>query len=184
MNRQENDPRWYVIHTKPKQEYRASGNLLAWGVETLNPKLKSRRPSNFSGLLVEQVNPLFPRYIFARFDAATMLHKVWFTRGVNNVVSFGGNPLPVSDEIISVLQSKLDADGLVRLSEDDLAQGDRVKITGGHLRDFEGVFERKVKASDRVVILLTAVNFQGCVEVESHSVERMCMAAAAGAGRV
>lgn len=173
MNRQENNPRWYVIHTKPKQEYRATGNLQAWGVETLNPRLKSRRPSNFTGQPVEEVKPLFPRYIFARFDAATMLHKVWFTRGVNNVVSFGGNPQPVSDEIISVIQSNLDADGLVRLS-DDLAQGDRVRITSGHLRDFEGVFERKVKASDRVVILLTAVSFQGCVEVESHSVEKVC----------
>jgi transcriptional antiterminator RfaH len=173
MNRQEKDPRWYVIHTKPKQEYRASGNLLAWGVETLNPKLKSRIPSTLTGMPVEQVKPLFPRYIFARFDAATMLHKVWFTRGVNSVVSFGGNPLPVSDDIISVLQSKLDAEGLVRLS-DDLAQGDRVRIRSGHLRDFEGVFKHKVKASDRVVILLTTVSFQGCIEVESHSVEKIC----------
>jgi len=172
MIRQEKNPCWYVIHTKPKQEYRASGNLLAWGVETLSPKLKERRPSNFTGLPVEQVKPLFPRYIFARFDAATMLHKVWFTRGVNNVVSFGGNPLPVSDEIISVLQSKLDADGLVRPA-DDLTFGDKVRITCGHLRDFEGVFERKIKASDRVVILLSAVSFQGCVEVESHRVEKI-----------
>jgi transcriptional antiterminator RfaH len=172
MTRQEKNPCWYVIHTKPKQEYRASGNLLAWGVETLSPKLKSLRPSNFTGMPVEQVNPLFPRYIFARFDAATMLHKVWFTRGVNNVVSFGGNPVPVSDDIISVLQSKLDEDGLVRIS-DDLAFGDKVKITSGHLRDFEGVFERKIKASDRVVILLTAVSFQGCIEVERHSIEKV-----------
>lgn len=172
MTRQEKNPRWYVIHTKPKQEYRASGNLLAWGVETLSPRLKSRRPSNFTGMPVEQVNPLFPRYIFARFDAATMLHKVWFTRGVNNVVSFGGNPVPVNDDIISVLQSKLDEDGLVRHSE-DLSYGDKVKITSGHLRDFEGVFERKIKASDRVVILLTAVSFQGCIEVERYSVEKV-----------
>lgn len=172
MNRKEMNPRWYVIHTKPKQEYRASGNLLAWGVETLNPKLRVRRPSNFTGIPVEQVKPLFPRYIFARFDAATMLHKVWFTRGVNNVVSFGGNPVPVCDDIISVIQSKLDADGLVSFS-DDLAYGDRVRITSGHLREFEGVFERRVKASDRVVILLTAVNFQGCVEVESQSIEKI-----------
>lgn len=172
MIQQESNPRWYVIHTKPKQEYRAYGNLVAWGVETLNPRLKSRRPSNLTGLPVEQVNPLFPRYIFARFDAATMLHKIWFTRGVNNVVSFGGSPLPVGDDIISVLLSRLDADGLVRHS-DELTQGDRVRITSGHLCDFEGVFERKVKASDRVVILLTAVNFQGCVEVEGHNIEKI-----------
>lgn len=169
---QEQSPRWYVVHTKPKQEYRASANLMAWGVETLSPRLKARRPSSFTGAPVEQVSPLFPRYIFARFEAATMLHKVWFTRGVNNVVSFGGSPVPVGDEIISVLRSRLDGDGLVRASE-ELAQGDRVKITSGQLRDFEGVFERRIKASDRVVILLTAVGFQGCVEVERYSVEKV-----------
>ena len=41
--------RWYVVHTKSRQEERANSNLRAWGVETLNPKVKTRRYNQFIG---------------------------------------------------------------------------------------------------------------------------------------
>jgi hypothetical protein len=33
--------RWYVVQTKSKQEERVNSNLRAWGVETLNPKVRA-----------------------------------------------------------------------------------------------------------------------------------------------
>ena len=35
--------RWYAIHTKAKQDLRASRNLEAWGVETFAPRIEQRR---------------------------------------------------------------------------------------------------------------------------------------------
>src|SRR5215211_1875734 len=91
---------WYAVRTHVNQESRAEANLKAWQLETFFPKIKEQRRNQFSGALTSLTKPLFPRYIFARFDLERSLHKVSFVRGVQNVVSFGGIPSPVDDEII------------------------------------------------------------------------------------
>jgi len=164
--------RWYVIHTKSRQEERANSNLRAWGVETLNPKVKARRYNQLTGAPSDISQPLFPRYIFARFNAAKQLTKIWFTRGVHDVVCFGESPASVDEDIIEILQSRIDESGFVRTSE-ELKRGDKVVIKAGPMRNFIGIFERELKASERIVILLTSVNYQGHLLVGRNLVERV-----------
>jgi transcription antitermination factor NusG len=71
----EGPPRWYAIHTHPNQENRAYRNLQAWNLETFAPTLKVRRGNPFNGAHTYVTRPLFPRYIFARFDVDALLHK-------------------------------------------------------------------------------------------------------------
>ena len=73
------DRQWYVVHTNPKQEERANSNLVAWGVETLYAKLKARRHNEFTGVPIYITQPLFPRYLFAKFKRE-QLSKILFTR--------------------------------------------------------------------------------------------------------
>jgi transcriptional antiterminator RfaH len=164
-------PQWYVLHTHPKQEDRANSNLRVWGVETLHPKLKTRRVNEFSGAVTYLTKPMFPRYIFAKFDARKQLAKISFTRGVHHVVSFGGQPTWVEDEIIQIMSARIDENGFVRIG-DDLKQGDRVVIKAGPLRDFEGVFERELNDSERISVLLTTISYQGRVVVNRDLLER------------
>jgi transcriptional antiterminator RfaH len=163
--------RWYVVHTNPRQEERANNNLRAWGVETLNPKLRTRRYNEFTGAPTIIIQPLFPRYIFARFDAGKQLAKIWFTRGVHDVVCFGASPASVDEDIITILQSRMDENGFVK--SDDLKRGDKVVIKAGPMRNFMGVFERELKASERILVLLTSINYQGRLVVERDAVERV-----------
>ena len=164
-------PQWYVVHTNPKQEDRADSNLRCWGVETLHPKLKTRRVNEFTGVPTYITKPLFPRYIFARFDARRQLAKISFTRGVHHVVSFGGQPTPVEDEIIEIISARSDPNGFVKVGE-DLKQGDKVVIKAGPLRDFEGVFERELNDNERISVLLTTISYQGRVVVKRELLER------------
>ena len=76
-------PKWYALQTHSLQEERAAENLNAWGVETFAPKYKERRSNQYTGRAVYFSRSLFPRYMFARFDAGRLLRKVWFTRGVS-----------------------------------------------------------------------------------------------------
>lgn len=166
-----NPPSWYVIHTKPKQEERASQNLAAWQIETFSPKIKQRAYNplfNRPGLITK---PLFPRYIFARFHANTLLPKVTFTRGVDSVVSFGGNPTAIDEEIIKLLQSRAGEDGLIKIGEEFKA-GDRVVIQEGTFKDIVGIFERVLSDHDRVSILLTTISYQVRVVVARDSLKR------------
>ena len=125
---------WFVIHTHPKQEGRAESNLKAWNVETFFPKLSERKfKANRKAKRV--LKPLFPRYFFARFIASDLLHKVRFTRGVYDVVSCGGNPSPVDNEIISTIQSRVGEDGAIKL-DDELQPGVQVRIEDGPFKNF------------------------------------------------
>jgi transcriptional antiterminator RfaH len=166
-----NVPRWYAIYTKPWDEDRADENLRGWGVETFSPKIKKKKQVNpFTGKPVYISQALFPRYIFARFDADRMLHKICYTRGVKNVVSFNHTPLAVEDEIIALIRTNIGEDGFVRL-EDEFKHGDEVRISDGSMSGINGIFDRTMKDKSRVMILLTAINYQASVIVEKELVQ-------------
>jgi len=165
------ESRWYAVHTRPNEESRAENNLMAWRVETFNPKIKEVRYNQFTNRPTSLIKPLFCRYIFARFDANKLLHKVYFTRGVHSVVSFGSNPIPVDDQAIQIIKERVEADGFVRLDE-ELVKGDEVTITEGSFKNLNGIFDRSIKASDRVMILLTTVSFQASVMLARNQVRK------------
>lgn len=158
-------PRWYVIRTKPQQEDRADSNLTAWGVETFYPKVLELRFNQFTGRPTSLGKPLFNRYIFARFQLGALLHKVCFTRGVQNVVRFDGVPSPVDDAIIEAIKRRVGRDGFVKLGE-EFKRGDKVVISSGPLKDFTGVFDEAASDQKRVSILLTFVSYQSRVVIQ------------------
>lgn len=163
---------WYVIHTKPRHEQRADDNLRAWHLETFYPKLKERYYAARSDQPLFRVKALFPGYIFARFNANELIHKVRFTRGVHSVVSFGLTPTPVDHTIIEIIRSNQDADGFTKIGEEFHA-GDKVTIQDGPLKDFAGIFERTLNDEERVSVLLTTVNYQGRVLIEKRLLKRV-----------
>jgi len=162
---------WYAIHTHPKEEDRATSNLRAWNVETFNPKVRERRLNPFTGAASYEKKPLFPRYIFAHFDAGMLLSKICFTRGVKQVVGFGNGPVPIEDDIIDFIMAQTGEDGLVQLGE-ELKRGDRVTVTNGLLGELSGIFEREIKGTDRVRILLNAINYQASIVIPKEHVRK------------
>ena len=166
-----NSREWYLVYTNLKQEERANENLKAWGVETLHAKLRTQRFNEFTGAPTYVTQPLFPRYIFAKFNAREQLSKVRFTRGIQNVVCFGENLATVDQEIVDIIRARIDENGFVK-TNDELKPGDKVVISAGPLRNLMGIFERAVKGSDRITILLTAVGYQGHLMVDRDMVKR------------
>lgn len=161
--------KWYAVRTKPKEEDRADMNLRSWQVQTFAPKLKELRGAGYGSRYVSK--PLFCRYIFAHFDATTQLHQINYTRGVQNVVSFGGHPISINDEIIDLIREQVE-DGFVCML-DELKPGDQVRVNSGPLQSVIGVFERKLKDKDRVKILLNAMNYQGHLMIDREMVEKV-----------
>lgn len=165
-------PNWFAIYTHPRQESRAENNLRSWGVETFNPKVKEWQLNPFTNRPIYVVKNFFSRYIFAWFNANEMLRKVSLTRGVHSVVSFGSAPARVDEAIISAIKSQIDEEGFVR-TYDRLELGDKVVVKDGVFHDFVGVFDRELKHTNRVLILLTAINYQGSVVIERDSLRRI-----------
>jgi len=161
---------WYAIHTKAKQELRASCNLEAWGVGTFAPCIKQRRYNPYSGKIEHVIEPLFKNYIFARFKSA-MVSKIRFTRGVRNVVGFAGVAIPIEEEIICLIQSRMEH-GFVELDA-DLKRGDELRVQCGALEGLRGIFDRRTRNSNRVLMLLKAVSYQAYAEVEELQVRKV-----------
>jgi transcriptional antiterminator RfaH len=160
---------WYLIRTKRKQDFRAEMNLRCRGLETLAPRVREKRRVHVSERLtyVDEITPLFPGYIFARFDAAECLLKVRLTRGVHSVVGFGECATAVDESVIDMVRQRLDDEGCVKMETPK--PGDKVRIVSGPLNSFEGIFERR-SAQERVVILLANVLARVRVEVSPSDI--------------
>jgi len=163
---------WYVIHTHRRQEGRVDKNLDTLGIETLVPHIKKRRYNNYTGEVTNIVKPFFPNYVFARFDAHKLLHKVRLTRGVHSVVCYGATPALVDNWVIATIQSRVGEDGYVKIGE-NLKPGDKVIIEDGPLKDFVGIFERETGDVDRIMILLQAISYQAHVIIERELLRKV-----------
>lgn len=166
------DLNWYVIQTHSKQEDRAAENLAAWGLNVCNPKIKGHRRNSFTGELAYFARPLFPNYIFAKFSLNSVYHKLRFTRGVRSVLNFGDYATPVDEAIINIIQSRLGDDGFVTIGE-KFIPGESVIIREGPRQHLVGIVEKEVQDSDRVMILLNAVNYQARIIVDRRQIDRV-----------
>jgi transcriptional antiterminator RfaH len=163
---------WFAICTNPKQEDRAYHNLQAWNIECFYPRIQEGRRNQFTGAVSLIARPLFPRYIFARFKVQSSLRKVRFTRGVLRVVSFNLKPIPIDNEVIEFMRSRVASDGFIKLGE-ELKLGDKVRIKNGPWGAIVGIVDRCTQADERVQILLTAINYQGRLMIERQWLEKI-----------
>jgi transcriptional antiterminator RfaH len=161
---------WYAIRTKPKEEDRADLNLRTWQIQTFAPKFKALRTTDYGRKYVNK--PLFSSYIFARFNAHKQLHDINYTRGVQKVVSFGGSPISIDEDVIRFISAHLDEDGFIRIDQ-ELKPGDRVRINSGPFESLIGIFTRKTKDKERVRILLDAMKYQSHLLIDRELVERL-----------
>jgi transcriptional antiterminator RfaH len=163
---------WYAIYTKPKVEDIVSHKLMQTGIETYNPKLSIKKYIRNQYRIV--IEPLFPCYLFARFSPQTHLWMIKYTRGVRKVVGDKeGLPWPVGDEIIDFIRSN-EKGGYVRISFDEVTEGDTVEIAEGPLKGITGIFKHCLSGKERVVVLLNAIEYQAKVVVDRASLRKIC----------
>jgi len=161
---------WYVIQTKPKKEIEACRNLCGRGYQCFFPKMLDSRTVNGRSVQIEK--PLFPNYLFVKLILARHYYQAKWTKGLARFVGWGDIPASIADEIVETIRSRMDEGGRVRM-ELDVKPGEQVRIKSGPLKDFIGIFERKVSARDRIRVLLQVVGSQVSVNLPETLVERI-----------
>jgi transcriptional antiterminator RfaH len=162
--------KWYVIQTKPKKEEEAKSYLSTKGVEIFNPLTESFVLRN--GRMNKEPKPLFPNYIFGRFDLNQDYPLVRWARGVKRVLGFGGYPIPVAEDVIEVIKKRTDNNGIVR-KDYHFEPNDLVRIKAGPLKDLLGIFDRWVSDSERVRVLLNLIGYQPAVDIHCSMIEKV-----------
>jgi len=162
---------WYAIYTKPKAEDAVSEKLRQAGLAVYNPKLKARK--YIRNKYREVVEQLFPCYLFAKFESEKFLWMITYTRGVKKVVGANGRPWTVSEEVIDFIR-RYEQDGFVTMRYEDIKEGDVVRIAEGPLSGLTGIFKRVIKGTERVLLLLNAIEYQARAIVERASLVKVC----------
>jgi transcriptional antiterminator RfaH len=161
---------WYAINTKAGREDSVAGRMREAGIEVYSPKLKARK--YLRGRFTDVVEPLFPCYLFARFDPRLCLWMITYTRGVKKVVGGTDGPWPVSPEIVDLVQSR-ESGGVIPAPSDEFREGDVVEVAHGPLAGLSGIYERPLKGSERVLLLLHAMTYQARAVVERASLTKV-----------
>lgn len=162
---------WYCIHTKPQKETLSQRYLSdTLGLETYFPKL--RETKRIRRVRREVTSPLFPRYLFCRFDPSDSYRAVQYAPDVLGIVSFGGSPSIVSVDLIDELRSWAGESLDVVTIRPGLQPGDHVEIVAGPMRGLQAVILHGMRDSERVAVLLTAINFTARTIIDRANLER------------
>lgn len=155
------DHPWYAIRVRSKFEAVTSAGLAGKGYEPFLPLYRARR--RWSDRMKEIDAPLFPGYVFCRFDAGTRL-PILKTPGVISVVGYGREPAPLNEAEIAAIRAII-ASGLPAIPWPYLRAGNRVLIEWGPLAGVEGIV-LGVKKELRLIVSVTMLQRSVSVEVD------------------
>lgn len=152
---------WYVLQCWARKESAIATQLESQGFECFLPKYKSLRI--WSDRKKEVLQPLFPGYVFCRFDYPQR-RPIVVTPGVLQIVGYGRIPTPVADHEIEALQAAVAAD-VPSQPWPYLEVGERVRIHTGKLSGIEGILTN-LKGNHRVVLSVTLLQRSVALEVD------------------
>jgi transcriptional antiterminator RfaH len=160
---------WYLVYAKPRQETVARLNLERQGYGVYLPLV--RQPRRHKGRMTSVVAPMFPRYLFIRLDTQTdNWGPIRSTFGVVSIVRFGQSAAAVPDDLIALLRSREDDDGIQVLPVERYRRGTKIRITDGGFAGYEGIFVAH-SARDRVTVLLQVLGRHTRASIDLGAIE-------------
>lgn len=152
---------WFAIQVRTRTETTVTSLLQNKGCECFLPLGKSRR--RWSDRIKVLEVPLFPGYLFCRFDVHNRL-PILKTPGVLQIVGAGKLPIPVDDAEIAAIQC-LGRSGLTAHQWPFLQVGQVARIEHGPLYGLTGIIV-DIKSELRLVLSVTLLQRSVAVEVD------------------
>jgi transcription antitermination factor NusG len=160
--------RWFALKVRHQHEQAAATVLGLKQLEAFSPALRQKR--RWSDRTKVLATPLFPSYVFCRFENQMRL-SVLNTPGVLSIVGFGNGPAPVPDEEIAAVRTAI-ASGKTIEPWPYLRAGERVEVTHGPLKSLKGVLVQS-KNDWRVVVSVDLLMRSLAVEVDRDCLARL-----------
>ena len=153
--------RWYALYVRSRHEKSVSAQLETKDYEVFLPlyRVRHRWADRWKTVSL----PLFPGYVFCRFDAATR-SPVLGTSGVIDVIRMGGEPAPVETSEIEAVRLAVNSPLSVE-PHASLVRGQRVTVRGGPLKGLAGTL-LDVRKTIRLAISVELLCRSVVVEIE------------------
>lgn len=159
---------WFALQVRTRHEIGVAKFLSGRGYNPFLPLYQNRRRWSDRVKVVEE--PLFPGYLFCRFDLNNRL-PILTTPGVIQVVGFNRIPFPVDEAEIGAIRN-LVASGFPSKPWPYLQVGNRVQIDSGPLGGLEGLLV-ELRGSHRLVVSVTLLQRSVAVEIDSALVSAL-----------
>jgi len=153
---------WFALQVRSQRESYVADQLSAKGYELFLPLYTCRK--RWSDRIKKVELPLFPGYLFCRFDPyhrLPILKTPWLLR----IVGFNHIPTPVDDKEIGSVRT-LVASGAAAQPWPFAEIGEKVRIESGPLRGIVGILTQ-IKGHNKLVISVTLLQRSVAVEVDS-----------------
>ena len=154
------DP-WFALQVRSRYESFVAAHLDGRGYEWFLPLHKVRR--RWSDRFKEIEQPLFPGYVFCRFNPANRF-PILTTPGVFLIVGIGKTPVSIHETEISAIQATVKS-GFPSQPWPFLQIGQRVKIEHGPLCGLEGIL-LGVRGHHHLVLSVTLLQRSIAVQLE------------------
>lgn len=168
-------PTWYLVYSKPRQEFIAAEQLTRQGYVAYLPVCEHRSKTGRKAAPEQPgtPEPMFPRYVFLQTGRSQQsLAPVRSTRGVCTLVSFGLGPVTVSPDVIEhVRQAEALRASVDQLNLPPMAVGQQVRLRNESLQALQGLVT--AVAGERVTLLLNILGRDKCLKVH-HSELELC----------
>ena len=149
---------WYALYSKPMKESLLWEQLNLHQIESYYPCLRLE-PVNPRA---RKVKPYFPRYVFGHLDWEQFnFAKLQWMPGVAGIVSFGGIPSQIPDNLIGAIRRRVE-----EINEagsnfvNALRSGTAVTIQAGPFKSYEAIFDAHISGEDRVRVFLKLLSRQ------------------------
>ncbi len=155
--------RWYVVETLPRKEALASRNLDQQDFANFCPRFRTTR--SHAGRTMAVLAPLFPGYLFVRFDPGNHpWRSINGTLGVRRLIGFGQTlPQAMPEFVMRKILARCE-NGIMTPAGDPFERGDIVRITSGAFVDRIATVER-YDSRERVRILMEFLGAQHAIEM-------------------
>ena len=160
----DNQPKWYVVYTKPRWEKKVHALLLNRGLESYCPLNRTRK--KWSDRIKWVDEPLFKSYVFVRIIDTDQL-DVRMVGGVVNFVYWLGKPAIVRDEEISIIRKFLNEYTNITAEALPIRPDARVRVQQGILMNKE-VKVLKV-LGNKVRVILESIGYSLIASVEKSN---------------
>jgi transcription antitermination factor NusG len=156
---------WYALRVRSNFEKVVQAGLRNRDIEEFLPTYE--KESRWSDRLKKIECPLFPSYVFARFDASQRL-PILMLPGFVHIVGFGNGPEPIDEGELQAVRRFVDS-GLPIMPWPYLREGEMVEVQHGALEGLQGIVLR-VKDRVRLVVSLTLLQRSVAVELDRDMV--------------
>ena len=148
---------WYVLRTKPHKETAVCRLLKSREITVFYPTIEVDPVNPRSA----RIRPYFPGYLFVQTDLEVVgRNSLDWLPGSQGLVSFGGEPAEVSDDLVEAIKTKTAVYKKKQKARKQFASGDKVRIIDGPLAGYDAIFDTALSGQQRVQVLLTYLHNQ------------------------